>query len=110
MHHHQLAIRSLRDEVVGQPLQAGRQVDAEFIHPRKMVQLLHRARHIGQDDVGQPSFGKTFRAPKVLDQSAAFFRHLPGRMNRDVAIINELSGLSAAGIEANDKQRKQVKS
>ena len=108
MNDHQFAIRMLRDEMISDALQAGCQVDAEFVHAREMIEMLHRAGHIGHD-IRQSAIRKSFGAPKILNQRAAFLRDIACGMNRDGTIVKELGRLTATGQQASDDNREQAK-
>jgi len=100
MNDNQFRIGTLRDKMIRESLQAGGHVDAELIDAGEMAEVLHRAGHIGEDDIRQAPAGKTVSAPNVFEQRLTPGFNITSGVNGDGAVVNELGGLNAAGQKA----------
>ena len=103
MNDNQFRIGALRDKMIGESLQAGGHVDAELVDAGEMAEVLHRAGHIGEDDIRQASTGKTVSAPNVFEQCLTPGFNITSGVNGDGAVVNELGGLNVAGEKAKEQ-------
>ena len=92
--YHQFRIRVLRDEVIGEPLQAARHLHAQFVHARQVVEILHWTDYVRDDSVRETALGKTFVSPEVTDQFAPLFSDLFLGVDSDRPIHDQVGGLA----------------
>src|SRR5882762_3643193 len=105
MNDDQYRIWVLRNEVIRQCLQPRCELHAQLVHASQMIQVPHRAGHVGNHDIGKPPVGESFCSPKISNQSASLLRDFPPRANGDGAIVNELSRLNVQSAKTTEKNR-----
>src|SRR5688572_24309829 len=93
MHHDELPVRPLRNEMIRQPLEPWPHFDAQLVDARQMGQAPDRAWDIS--NYPRQVSGKSFRPPEVSHQHLALVGHIAARMQRDCPIINQ--GLRRGG-------------
>ena len=96
----ELVIGIFGNEMPGEALQAGSEVDVKFVNAREVGELFYRGWDVCGDGGGKAT-RETCGTPDVLDELAAFEEGVFLGVDGDGAIVGEFGGVGRKGEKAN---------